>query len=131
MQPETSVREQLALRPAVQRIADDRQRDAREMNANLMTAASLRHDRDQREIADAADRLDGRARGTAGAFGISAGRIADHHLARILRMMCDWRLDRNFAIEITGDQCLVTARDFRRSDRVAQLDEGATISRDQ
>src|SRR6266851_5049068 len=121
MEPETSVREMLAFGAAVERVADDRQTLAREMEADLMAAAGLRDDRDQREIANAPHRFDDGVRGAAGAFGISAGGIADDHLARILRMMRDRRVDGDFALEGAGHQGFVAARDPAGANRVAQF----------
>src|SRR5271170_3087034 len=111
MQPEASVRERLARGAAVKSVANDRMAEARQVHANLMAAAGLRRDRQQRKFADAADRLDHSARGAARAFRIRTRRIANDHLALVLRMMRDRRVDPGLALDEAGDERFVAPRD--------------------
>src|SRR5271170_7555541 len=110
MQPEAPARERVTRRPAIKSVADDRMADAGQMHANLMAAAGPRRDRQQRELADAANRLATRSRSTAGAFRIGTRRIADDHLARVLRMMRDRPVDLDLLVDRARHQRFVAPR---------------------
>src|SRR5271155_3835384 len=111
MQPEAPACERVTRRPAIKSVADDRMTDAGQMHANLMAAAGPRRNRQQRELADAANRLDHRRLSAAGAFEIRTRRIADDHLARVLRMMRDRPVDLDLLLDCACHQRLVAPRD--------------------
>src|SRR5580658_789761 len=121
MQPEAALRQARHRRSAIERVADQRKSGVGQMYANLMAAAGPRRDRHQRVRPRAPNRLDDRDRAPSRAAGRARARIADRHLARVLRMMRDRRDQLERVIEMAGYQRTVASYHAARANRLAQL----------